>query len=121
MSFSDIDPWFPSPNDPEHSVRWKEFRETKHAGFETFHLTSDGRVYPVEIQSNYLEFEGKEYSCAFSQDITERKRAEEAIHQSEEKFRVLTETSPAAIVLYQGDRIIYANPSTTRIFGYSEA
>ena len=121
MSFRDIDPWFPSPNDPEHSVRWKEFRETKHAGFETFHLTRDGRVYPVEIQSNYLEFEGKEYSCAFSQDITERKRAEEAIHQSEEKFRVLTETSPAAIVLYQGDRIIYANPSTTRIFGYSEA
>ncbi|HOI14795.1 MAG TPA: PAS domain S-box protein [Geobacteraceae bacterium] len=121
MSVSDIDPWFPSPNDPEHSVRWKEFRETKHVGFETFHLTRDGRVYPVEIQSNYLEFEGKEYSCAFSLDITERKRAEEAIHQSEEKFRVLCETSPAAIVLHQGEKFVYANPATTRISGYSES
>jgi PAS domain S-box-containing protein len=121
MSVSDIDPWFPSPNDPEHSVSWKEFRETKHVGFETFHLTRDGRVYPVEIQSNYLEFEGKDYSCAFSLDITERKRAEEAIHQSEEKFRVLCETSPAAIVLHQGEKFIYTNPATTRISGYSEA
>jgi len=121
MSVSDIDPWFPSPNDPEHSVSWKEFREAKHVRFETFHLTRDGRVYPVEIQSNYLEFEGKEYSCAFSLDITERKRAEEAIRQSEEKFRVLAETSPAAIVLHQGEKFVYANPATTRISGYSEA
>jgi PAS domain S-box-containing protein len=75
----------------------------------------------VEVHSNHLVFEGKEYSCSFSQDITERKRAEEVIHQSEEKFRVLAETSPAAIVLYQGERIIYANPATTRIFGYSES
>jgi PAS domain S-box-containing protein len=121
MSLSDIDPWYPRPGDPEHNELWKIYRETKHRRFETFHVTRDGRAYPVEIHANYLVFEGKEYSCGFAQDITERKRAEEAIHQSEEKFRVLSETSPAAIVLYQGERIIYANPATTRIFGYSEA
>jgi PAS domain S-box-containing protein len=54
-------------------------------------------------------------------DITGRKRAEEALRESEEKFRVLAETSPAAIILHQGERFIYTNPATTRISGYSEA
>ena len=51
-------------------------------------------------------------------DITERKRAEYALQESEEKFRVLSETSPAAIFLYQGDRLIYANEAAERFTGY---
>jgi PAS domain S-box-containing protein len=53
-------------------------------------------------------------------DITDRKRVEKALRESEEKFRVLAETSPAAIILHQGERFIYTNPATTRISGYSE-
>jgi PAS domain S-box-containing protein len=75
----------------------------------------------VEVQSNHFVFEGNEFSCSFSQDISERKRAEGVIQQSEENFRVLAETSPAAIVLHQGEKFIFTNPSTTRITGYSEA
>jgi PAS domain S-box-containing protein len=52
-------------------------------------------------------------------DITERKRAEEALSETEKKFRVLAETSPTAIFLFQGEMIIYANPATERLFGYS--
>jgi PAS domain S-box-containing protein len=44
---------------------------------------------------------------------------EEALRESEEKFRVLAETSPVAICIYQGEKIIYANPATERLFGYS--
>jgi PAS domain S-box-containing protein len=53
-------------------------------------------------------------------ELAERKRAEDALRETEEKFRVLAETSPSGICLYQGERIIYANPATTRLFGYSE-
>jgi PAS domain S-box-containing protein len=52
-------------------------------------------------------------------NVTERKWAEEALRESEEMFRVLAETSPAGIILYQGERIIYANGATVRMFGYS--
>jgi PAS domain S-box-containing protein len=53
--------------------------------------------------------------------IVEYKRAEEELRESEEKFRVLAETSPTAIFLYQDEMIIYANPATERLFGYDAA
>jgi len=53
-------------------------------------------------------------------DIIERKRAEEALRESEEKFRVLADSTPAAVMLYQDDRWIYANRATETICGYSE-
>lgn len=52
-------------------------------------------------------------------DITERRKVEQSLRESEEKFRVLTESSPTAILLYQDDKWVYANPATTDITGYS--
>ena len=43
---------------------------------ETLHRRKDGVTYPVEIWQNFLDFEGQEYSCCMSRDITERKEAE---------------------------------------------
>ncbi|HOP40085.1 MAG TPA: PAS domain S-box protein [Geobacteraceae bacterium] len=53
-------------------------------------------------------------------DITPLRKAEEKLRESEEKFRVLAETSPSAIILHQGEKFIYTNPATTKISGYSE-
>jgi PAS domain S-box-containing protein len=58
---------------------------------------------------------------AMIEDITARKMADVALRDSEERFRALAETSGAAILAYQEDRFIYANPAARKLTGYSEA
>jgi PAS domain S-box-containing protein len=56
-----------------------------------------------------------------SRDITERKQVEEALHESEARFRTLIEESPIAISLARSGRIIYSNPKYAQMFGYQRA
>jgi diguanylate cyclase (GGDEF)-like protein/PAS domain S-box-containing protein len=51
--------------------------------------------------------------------VIEAKRRQVALQQSEEKFRVLADLSPAAIMLYQDGHWLYANQATETIFGYT--
>ena len=74
MTVADIDPEFPMEIWSDY---WNELREKRHFVFQTIHRAKDGRVYPVEIQANFVEFDGREYNCAFARDITERKRVDE--------------------------------------------
>ena len=53
-------------------------------------------------------------------DTTESKQAEEALQESEEKFRVLADFSQAAILVYQGDRYLSVNQAAEWITGYSK-
>ncbi|MBN1545639.1 MAG: PAS domain S-box protein [Syntrophaceae bacterium] len=55
-------------------------------------------------------------------DITDRRRAEDALQESEEKFRLLTEETPVGISLMNPDwKFEYFNPRFTDIFGYTLA
>ncbi|MGQ9636300.1 MAG: PAS domain S-box protein [Thermodesulfobacteriota bacterium] len=51
-------------------------------------------------------------------DITQRKMAEEALIESEERYRIAIEHSNDAVAIIQGDRIQYVNKRFTEIFGY---
>jgi len=52
-------------------------------------------------------------------EIEARKQAEKRIIESEEKFRILVETSPMPIILHRGADIIYANPAAAEAAGCS--
>jgi PAS domain S-box-containing protein len=53
-------------------------------------------------------------------DITERKEAEKALRESEEKFRTLADSAPAAILIVAGEELLYVNPAFESIFGFTK-
>ena len=86
LSIPDIDPLFQKEVWGAH---WEQLKARGSLSFETQHQSKQGRAFPVEITANYLEFDGQEYSFAFVRDISERKRAEEALQESERRYRLL--------------------------------
>ena len=57
---------------------WRDLRGRRSLVFETRERTKAGRLFPAEVSCSFLEHGGRELSFAFVQDITERKRSEEA-------------------------------------------
>jgi len=80
----------PDVRPPEWSVVWEALRRDRRRTIEVRHRTKDGRVIPVEVSANLLEFEGKEYSCSFARNISERKQLEQRLRHNE-KMRAIGE------------------------------
>jgi len=79
MRLGDLDKRFPLEKWPE---LWEKMKQGNSPTFSARHTAKDGRVIPVEVTSNYLGFNGREYSCTFVRDITKRKQSEEALKRS---------------------------------------
>ncbi len=109
--------------DPRVAERpWEEVREEVRRGgsivFESIHRRKDGSVFPVEVNCTHVRLD-RDYMIAVVRDITERKKAEEALHDSEEKFRLLTEKIPEIFFILEPetDRALYTSPAFEKIFG----
>ena len=59
-------------------------------------------------------------SFAMLSDISERKQIEQALHESEERFRKLAETTSTAILVFQGEHFCYVNHACEVIGGYTQ-
>jgi PAS domain S-box-containing protein len=83
--------------------------------------TYDGRRKTIQNSAAPIRnAEGMIVGAVFvNDDVTDRVRAEEELRESEAKFRALSENAPAAILIYQGNQIRYANPAAEVITGYS--
>ncbi|HEX7475702.1 MAG TPA: PAS domain S-box protein, partial [Dehalococcoidales bacterium] len=92
------------------------------SNYEAAIVTKNGKITPVELNANRIEYEGKPGDMAFIRDITERKKAEETLKVSEARFRNLVENAAAGIliVLPEGE-VVSANKAAMEIYGYTSA
>jgi len=86
--------------------------------FESLHRRKDGSTFPVEINLRLVQLD-RTYGVTVVRDITERKRVEEALRESEDKLRLILDSTAEAI--YGTDlegRCTFCNPACLRALGY---
>jgi PAS domain S-box-containing protein/putative nucleotidyltransferase with HDIG domain len=83
-------------------------------------MRKDGEMRWLAIYPKVIQYKGKPAVQGTIIDRTERKRAEEALQESEEKFRTLAEKSPNMIFINRRGRVIYANDKSAEVMGYTK-
>lgn len=89
--------------------------------FEWAHQRTNDEVFPAEVLLSRIELDGKMFLQAVVRDITERKKREEVLRQSEEKYRLLAEFTHDWVYWLDNDyRCVYSSPSCKQLTGYSD-
>jgi diguanylate cyclase (GGDEF)-like protein/PAS domain S-box-containing protein len=87
--------------------------------FHFTHRLASGDVRDVEVHSGPLEADNRTLLYSIIHDVTERKRAEEALLLSEEKYRNIVDYASVGIYRSRPDgTLLMANPALARILGY---
>jgi formate hydrogenlyase transcriptional activator len=86
MSVPDFDMGFPMER---FKTAWEMHKREGALIVESRYKAKDGRIIPVEINSYFVKFKGREYSCAFFRDITEKKQRENELKTALTKLNIL--------------------------------
>ena len=104
---------------------WAQFKDEISAKggihIESENIRKDGSSFPVEISASIFTFEKKPVMIALIWDITERKKAEKQLKESEEKYSGLFEcTTDGMLVLDPRGEILDVNNKAQQLFGSSK-
>jgi PAS domain S-box-containing protein len=81
--------------------------------FTTRHLRRDGSVYDAEVSASGARYNGQNVVITVTRDVTEQKKAQEALRAREEIYR--------SIVSQAGDGIVLIDPETLRFIEFNDA
>lgn len=107
------------------SRRLQRVRDRGVAVFDSAHRRKDGSIMPVEVNCRLHEYEGRQVYFSVIRDITERKRAEQLLRESEERYRRFSSLTSDYVYSCSrlGDgpfRVRWIAGAVERITGYSQ-
>lgn len=105
---------------PEDRRRVMEsIKSGKDSSFEHEMLREDGSRFTVEVRGRSFNYRGKQARFAVVRDITGRKKAEEALRESEERYRQIAENIREVFWMADADlsRMIYVSPAYEKVWG----
>ena len=104
------------------AARLWEATATGRGRFEWLHRRLDGSLFWAEIVLTVLHIRGQEGVFVSCRDVTDRKHAEQALQESEERFRSIAAAAHDGIVMMDPEgRISFWNQAAEAIFGYAAA
>lgn len=89
------------------------------SNYEVVAVIKDGREVWLQLNVALIQFEGRSSTLVTAFDISDRKKAEFSLKESEERFRTLAETTSAAIFIFRGQWIVYVNAAAEMLTSYS--
>lgn len=102
------------------NVRRRAAGDPVPSAYETRGLKKDGTVFDMDVHVSSYELSGDTFTLVILRDITERKRYEESLRASEEKYRDLFENAIDPIVILDAEHnFVDMNKSAVRLLGYS--
>jgi PAS domain S-box-containing protein len=81
-------------------------------------LARSGQVIDIELNAGVISYGGRPAELAFVRDIRERKHAEQAIRESEERYRSFVEQAVDVITIVQDGKIVFVNQVGVALLGY---
>ena len=110
-----------APYDLERNAREIEqcFRIGQVRGLEVDYQRPDGTIQSIEINASVIQSDSEQIVLTLCRDITERKRATEALQKTEEKYRTLIDRANDGIVVVQDSIIKMCNRYVTEFWGAS--
>ncbi len=85
-----------------------------------YHKKKGGTIFPVEITASTFTMRNRKVVCGVIRDITERKRAEDALREREQIMKAILAASPVGIGLVHNRILDWTNSAMNRIWGYEE-
>jgi PAS domain S-box-containing protein len=83
-------------------------------------IDKQGRVKSIELEMEHIQWERRSMLLVHVKELDEKARAEEAVQEPEDMYRLLVECASEGIAVVQEGIIRYANPALIKMLGYAQ-